>query len=223
MRGGADAVPETAGPENSLMALKKSVSEGILYRNAFLYMLVTLFKLGSKKNLRFQIAAQYISAGESVLDVASGGGWLRDYIPASCSYTCIEMGDAFTKSLAKRNVSFMKMNLHQGIDGLKTKFDTAVMIISLYQFRHTSIDQLLEQFKEVANKVVIVEEVSALENNELTIKDKALNYLCKTEYFMPTKILSAHEFRAICEKHGYEVKIDSRKNSYMIATCAGKH
>lgn len=205
------------------MLLKKTASEGILYRNTFLYMLVTFLKLRSKKNLRFQIAAQHISPGESVLDVASGGGWLRDYLSATCTYTCIEVGDAFIQSLTKRDVRFIKMNLHQGMSELITKYDTVVMIISLYQFRHTSLDQLMDQFKKIANKVVIIEEVSLSESDELTIKDKILNFLCKTEYFMPTKILSAHEFSAICEKHGYEVKIDSRKNNYMIATYTNIH
>lgn len=200
------------------MIFKKTIFAGILYRSNLLYAFQTFLKLRSKKSLRFQIAAQYISPGESVLDVASGGGWLRDYIPASCSYTCIEVGDAFIQSLTRRNVKFLKMDLHQGMGELKTKFDTVVMIISLYQFRHTSLEQLLDQFKEIANKVVIVEEVSLLENNGLTVKDIVLNYLCQTEYFMPTKILSAHEFRTICEEHGYVVKIDSRRNSYMVAT-----
>jgi len=198
--------------------------EGILYRSNFLYALQTFLKLRGNNKLRFEIAAQFISPGESVLDVASGGGWLRDHIPASCSYTCVEVGDAFIQSLTKRDVKFIKANLHQGIGELKTKYDTVVMIISLYQFRHTSLDQLMEQFKEIANKkVVIVEEVSVAENNGLTIKDKVLNYLCRTEYFTPTKILSAHEFSAICEKHGYAVTVDSRRNQYMIATYAGVH
>ena len=205
------------------MFFKKSAAEGILYRNSFLYMLVTFVKLRSKNNLRFQIASQFISPGESVLDVASGGGWLRDYIPDSCRYTCVEVGDAFIQSLTKRGVSFIKMNLHQGMGELKQNYDTVVMIISLYQFRYTSLDQLMSQFKEIANKVVIVEEVSISENNKLTIKDKVLNYLCQSEHFMPTKILTAHAFSAICKKHGYEVKIDAHKNNYMIATYTGAY
>jgi hypothetical protein len=204
-----------------MMLGTKLKSEGILYKNSFFYMLVTFLKLRGNKNLRFQIAARHILPGQSVLDVASGGGWLRDYIPATCSYACIEVGDAFIQSLAKRQVNFVKMDLHQGMGELAGRYDVCVMLISLYQFRHTSADLLMRQFKEVANKVVIVEEVADSEVGGLTVKDKILNYLCRTEYFVPTKILSEHQFRELCKKHGYDVSVDERKKNYMIATHAG--
>ncbi len=181
---------------------------GIHYRNCFIYELFTFLKLGIRCHLRYNIAAQYIVSGESVLDVCAGTGRFCGYLPRGCNYFTIEASDGFIPMLSKRSKKNIKINLHEGIEiGRFFRVDVVVMLISLCQFRDTSMNQLLEGFKRIAQKkVVIIEDVLASKDEHRSLKRKIMNYLCAEDYFLPLRLFSFEEFRAVMLRHNYICK-----------------
>jgi hypothetical protein len=179
--------------------------KGIHYSNPFVYNLLTFLKLWRGYNARFRIAAGYVAQNSSVLDVCSASGELKGYLQENCAYECIEMSPVFTKLLDKKKIKCHRADMHRGIDGSSLRFDCLVMIISLCQFRETSINALLEDFKKIAKKVVIIEDVTEKIRPKGSIVQKIMNYLCATDYFVPMRLFTAAEFRSTMQEHGYTV------------------
>lgn len=182
---------------NKIIRLK-----GILYRNQTIYKLLDRIKLRKDSELRFKIANTYIDIGSSVLDVCSASGELKDFLFEDVDYHTMECSLEFTSVLNKKGIKNFEINLHTtDINNQNLKVDVVVMIISLYQFRDTTMHNLLEVFKSIAKKVVIVEEV--LEKRRSQLKDNIMNYLSATDYYLSTKLFTINEFEQIMEKHDY--------------------
>ena len=180
--------------------MKTISARGIHYQSPPIYEFFTLLKLRRDYRLRYQIAAQFIKPGESVLDVCAGYGEFRKFIPRSCDYQALEASLAFNKELARKKIPYQRKNLHEGLDTQVPAVDVAVMLISLCQFQNTTLHPLLEDFKKIARKVIIVEDV---QNKTPRFVEKFRDYLCATEYYLPMKLFSADQFEAAMKQHGY--------------------
>jgi len=180
--------------------------QGIHYRSRWFYELQNRFKLGRDYALRFKIAAEYLKPGVSVLDLCSGFGEFKDYLPPGCRYRCIEASAEFTKILQKKNIPVLVYDLHQTISLESLNADAAVMIVSLCHFRSTTAGELLEALKQTAHRVIIVEDVLDQPRGEQSWIHKAMNYFCRTEYYRPTHLFTAEEFEALMRRHGYECR-----------------
>ncbi len=177
--------------------------KGIHYRNAFIYSLLTFLKLGRDFSLRYKIASEYIKPGDFVLDVCAGVGRLADFLPQDCKYLAIEASPEFAAILSRRGLDCKKVDLHTGTMPAGLRTDVAVLIISLCHFRQTSLDILLESFKKISRKVVIVEDVLLKKRGKNSLLQKAMNYFCSTAYFLPMELFTITEFEQAMRKHSY--------------------
>lgn len=177
--------------------------KGQYYQNPYIYNFLTFLKLWKDCSLRFEIARANVEEGQSVLDVCGGTGRLREFLPSGCSYACVDASSGFGPALLKQGIKYIQTDLHNGVDIKRLKSDVVIMVVSLYQFRHTSMHDLLESFKDIAKKVVIVEDVLPQGKVEKTLKKKIINYLCAVEYFQPLELFSAQEFKDVMRAHGY--------------------
>ena len=178
--------------------------KGIHYTNSCAYKLQTFCKLRSQYCKRFEIASNYINEGEEVLDICAGTGELRKFLPRKCKYNAVEASTSFASLMARDCIDCSIIDLHEGIGSFKRKADVVVMIISLCQFRNTSVDSLLEDLKRIARRVVIVEDVIPKKTNMRGFIDKAMNYFCATDFYRPTELLTRTEFESLMRDHGYE-------------------
>lgn len=193
------------------MSKKITFPKGILYSHPFIYNFLTKIKLKNNYHLRYKIATQYIQPGNSVLDVCAGQGGLKNFLPKDCDYICIEAGSEFISELFKKKIKHFSINLHEGINIRDLQVDVIVMIVSLYQFRNTSIHNLLEDFKKITKKAVIVEEVLLNKRSNNCICQKILNYLCASDYYIPTELFSIDEFEQVMHEHNYKCKRHSER------------
>lgn len=178
---------------------------GAIYRSRTLYNAITRLKLGADFETRYKLAAAHVRPGESVLDLCAGWGELARFLPPGASYAAVEASPEFARLLAKRGIANAPLNLHEGWPASAPKADAIVMLISLYQFRGTTLESLLEGFKASARKVVIVEDVLESERGEDSLVSRAINYLCATDYYVPMELLTRERFRALLGAHGYRV------------------
>jgi hypothetical protein len=183
-----------------------TIFAGIHYQSPLVYNFFAAVKLGRDYHLRYRLAAQYIKQGESVLDVCAGFGEFRNFLPANCSYQTIEASSSFHQKLAGRGITNSAHNLHQGLNVALPSVDVITMIISLCQFRDTSLDQLLEDFKKIAKRVIIVEDVLPEEEKTPPLVEKVRDYLCATGYYSPMQLFSVKGFQAAMAGHGYQCR-----------------
>lgn len=188
--------------------------KGSHYRSEFLYTAFTLLKLGRKRHLRYRIVRQYIQPADSVLDVCSGSGRLKDFISEECAYAAIEASPEFISILQRKGIKHISWNLHAGWPESILSPDVIVMVISLYQFRNTSAGLLLESFKNLASRVIIVEDVLSRPRREGSLLQQAINYLCATGYYVPVARYTRSEFAELMRCHGYQCREASER--YMV-------
>ena len=189
---------------------------GSHYRSEFLYNAFDLLKLGWKRHLRYLIVRQYIKPADSVVDVCSGSGRLKDFIPKDCPYTAIEASPEFASILQRKGINHILWDLHAGWPESIFSSDVIVMVISLYQFRKTSVDILLESFKKAASRVVIIEDVLSRPGKEGSFLQQAVNYLCATGYYVPVDLYTRSEFTELMRSHGYQCQEASGR--YMVGS-----
>ena len=180
-----------------------SLLKGIHYTSPLAYKFQTFCKLGPQVNKRFEIASRYVKNGERVLDLCAGTGDLKKFLPGGCTYRAIEGSTAFASTIEKKCIDCTILDLHDGMSGFNNTADTAVMIISLCQFRDTSVNSLLEDLKKISRRVVIVEDVLLRKTNMRGFIDKAMNYFCATDFYRPTELLTRIEFESLMRDHGY--------------------
>ena len=180
--------------------------KGIRYRNAFVYNFLMLLKYRNNQNLRYKIVAEYIKPGDSVIDFCSGDGGLKKLLPYGCSYAGIEASPEFAAVLSKKNIKCHMVNLHNGLSISNLESDICVMLISLCQFRSTSVDSLLDSLKTVARRVVILEKVAKKKVSEESFIYRMNHYLCATDYYIMVQEFTTEEFKKIMERHGYKSK-----------------
>ena len=180
-----------------------ALTRGIHYQSPEVYKFFTALKLRKQYSLRYFIAAQYVRPGEAVLDVCAGFGEFRKFLPLSCTYQAIEASPSFNMELSKRTIPHHSMNLHDGVSADVPSVDVITMIISLCQFRDTTADQLLEDFKKIAKRVVIVEDVLPKQKITPRFVERVRDYLCATDYYIPMRLFSVDEFQAVMREHAY--------------------
>lgn len=180
--------------------------KGIHYRNIHVYNFLTWLKLRSEYNLRYKIARSYINAGESVLDVCSGPGKLKEFIPLGCEYMAMEASPQFISNLLKQGIKTSSFNLHQGLPADNLKVDVVVMLISLCQFRQTSLNRLLEDFKRIGKRIVIIEDVLSRRRSMKNFIQRIMNFLCGQDYFIPMELFTVDEFKKTMQAHRYEYR-----------------
>ncbi|MFH1692596.1 MAG: class I SAM-dependent methyltransferase [Candidatus Omnitrophota bacterium] len=177
--------------------------EGVNYRNAFAYSLLSRLKLGRDSMLRYKIASEYIKPGDFVMDVCAGVGELVAFLPQDCRYLGIEASPEFVATLLHKGLNCKKIDLHESFNIGNTTADIIVMIISLYHFRNTTLECLLEAFKKFSKKVVIVEDVLIKKRAKASLRQRAINYLCSTDYYLPVELFTAAEFEQVMQRHSY--------------------
>jgi len=180
--------------------------KGLNYRSSVAYDIMDFLKLRGHYDLRFRIAAEYLSPGQSVLDVCAGNGRLRRFLPHGCKYYCIEKSPQFRAALARQGVEYFDLDLHKGLKGFDSKFDVLVMLISLCQFRSTSAYSLLEDFKNIAKKVIIVEEALMKKRSAGSLRQRLMDYLGAVEYYVPCELFTFPEFENMMRDHNYIFK-----------------
>lgn len=187
---------------------------GLLYRSPLFYTYMNKLKLGQHENARFKIAASYISEGDSVCDICSGLGLLREYIPAACQYFSVEKSPQFSKILAQKGVLNYPLNVELEDISAVCRADVVVMIVSFYSFSCRARHRLLEDLKKCAyKKVLILEESYSCSNssNKLhwwikiskMIGNKIMGYLTEIDYMTRCKLLTARKIKEEFSKHGY--------------------
>ena len=127
----------------------------------------------------------------------------KKYLANSCDYMAVEASLEFASILSKRKIKYFQLNLHEGLNIVLKKVDVITMIISLCQFRDTSMHDLLECFKRMANKVIILEDVLVKPRDKNSFLQRTMNYLCSTDYYQPITLLTADEFKRIMAEHNY--------------------
>lgn len=186
--------------------------KGTHYRNEFVYNALAFLKLGREYDLRYKIAASYIGSAGSILDVCSGPGRLRRFLPKSCSYTAIDASPEFHSHLQRKGVEAIAWDLHKGWPLFVREADVIVMVISLSQFRTTSADDLLESFKKSSKRVVIIEDVLFRSRPPGSLIQRVINYLCRTDYYVPVDSWYTQlEFKQLMKAHGYQCEVVSRR------------
>jgi len=190
--------------------------KGLHYNNILIYNLITKLKFKGFEKLRFDIAKNLIRDGESVLDICSGPGELRKFLPETCTYAAVEMSPKFINHLQKNNIQTFSINLHDEFN-LDYEVDTIIMIYSLYQFKNTSARNLLNEFKRVATKkVIIVEEILEEKNEAIPSKYSSLyiaqrigmvarDYLCSLDFYRPTNLFGEDEFKKLMSASEYQI------------------
>jgi ubiquinone/menaquinone biosynthesis C-methylase UbiE len=201
--------------------------KGAHYNNLLIYNLITKLKYGGSEKLRFEIAKNLIMGGESVLDICAGTGELSNFLPESCQYTAVEMSPKFTAHLKKNNIKTFNINLHNDEFNLDDEVDTIIMIYSLYQFKETSALKLLDKFKRLARKkVIIIEEILEKKNEAISNENSSLyiaqrigmvlrDYLCSLDYYKPMSLYEEDAFTKLMSDSGY--KITSFSNICTVA------
>ena len=177
--------------------------KGIQYRSRLFYQTQTLIKLGPAWQHRFRLAAAHIPEGVSVLDVCAGPGDLHRHLPSGCRYTALDASPDFTRHMTARQIPCLVHDLTRSLDAIDDHFDVAVMIISLCHFGHARAQSLLTELTRLADKVVIVEEITENVRPEGSRLQRTMNFLTATDYASSYSILSATEFKRIVTAAGY--------------------
>lgn len=199
--------------------------KGILYNSVTIYNLVTKLKLGSHYSFRYELCASYIKAGDTVLDICAGPGELKNYLPPSVKYETIELSKAFIAALQKKGISNHKINLHSFNEGnLPTTYDVVVMLISLYPFRNSNINKIINFMKDKGKKIIILEEVNLEDNFKKYSRWKYIcqklgklfrDYVCHTDSAKPADLFSEKEFIEIMNRHHFST--EKHPHGYILA------
>lgn len=188
-----------------------SFAKGIHYRSPLVYNLLDYIKRGVRRDLRYRIVLSYLKGASSVLDLCGGTGQLKEFLPKDCQYSICDASPDFIAHSHRECAARFQWNLHNGLPGFSFKVDAVVMIISLCQFRETSIDVLLEAVKDIGSTVVIVEEVFFPSERQIALIRWARNYLCATDFFVPTELFTSEEFESVMKRHQYDfIRYDKR-------------
>lgn len=187
------------------MKLIDKYFKGLLYKSEIVYTLAALYKFGFKQHERFNLAVQNIEPGESVLELCPAYGKLIHYLPENCSYRCIDASPHFIKALKARKINCLNMDLRKGLDHVE-KVDVIVIIDSLCHFRETSVDCLLENFKSIAKKIIIIECLERKDRSRGTLMRRLVYYLTAMSYYLPVDMFYYSEFESLLDKHNYQCR-----------------
>ncbi len=101
--------------------------KGIHYKSWFVYKLITYLKLGYRYNIRYTIAESYVKPGDVVLDICSGVGELKSFLPENCQYICLDASFEFSKKLSQKRIKYVNSNLHEGLNFEHQNVDIIIM------------------------------------------------------------------------------------------------
>lgn len=187
------------------MKIFPALGKGLHYRNPLVYHFFDYMKRGVQYQRRYKIALEYLGDVSSVLDVCAGTGRFKRFLPQDCRYIALDASREFIARMKRKGIASVCQDLHQGMPRIPSRADAVVMIISLCQFRGTSIDRLLEDFKQTGSRVIIVEEVSPQGDKHSFIR-RMRNYLCSTDFFIPFDLFTSGEFRDVMQRHQYHFR-----------------
>ena len=185
--------------------------KGIHYSNRLFYNGTTWCMLGRDYYQRFHLAAQYIQSGDVVLDVCAGFGQLRNFLPEAGTYKAIEGNTSCIKHLQDARLDCVHVNLHKGVDLTNCSIDVIVMIISLYQFRNTSVELLLDTFKKHAKQIIIIEDAYSSLLRYCKPMQRLKHYLCACPEYSPASLFTHDEFIALMKTHQYTAIHSSKR------------
>jgi SAM-dependent methyltransferase len=192
------------------MKIFPALGKGLHYRNPLVYHFCDYMKRGVHYQQRYKIALEYLRGVFSVLDVCAGTGRFKRFLPQDCRYTALDASREFIARMERKGIVHIRRDLHRGMPRIPLRVDAVVMIISLCQFRGTSIDRLLEDFKQTGSRVIIVEEVSP-RGDTLSFIRRMRNYLCAADFFVPFDLFTSDEFRDVLQRHQYHfIRHDER-------------
>lgn len=192
--------------------------KGVHYRSRLFYRAQTLVKLGKGHGDRFRIAANYIIPGSRVIDICSGPGDLRHYLPPGCRYSGLEASPSFVRHLDRRNIPCHQHNLQLPLAPLKIKADVATMLISLCHFHRERALSLLAELSRLAHTVIIVEEVTQKKRPATSALQAVMNYLSATAYTASYQIMTDKEFYELVQVAGYRYERISQR--YAVGICS---
>jgi len=197
----------TAFQEEEAMTRNKFSLFGIVYRSPIIYNLLTFLKKGPAHRKRFRIIRDYIDQGGSILDVCAGDGTMRRYLMENCKYLAVDASRGFIQALRKKGLDCFYADLHQGLPLAENSYDNVIMLISLYEFRDSSLNSLLDDCKRIAaKKVIILEEVLSGDTRyESLFARRVRKYLCATEYQVTSRLFTFEEFKECLKSHGFEI------------------
>lgn len=196
--------------------------KGLVYKSPRLYTFLMRMKYASHDCERYRCAASYMHEYDTVLDLCAGPGLLKEYMPTDCTYTALDASNEMILHLKKRHIPTIQHDLHSGYPYLEKKYSVATMLLSLYQFRKTSINALLEAMQGEHDHVVIVEWVLQKKSFVSHAAEMMRNYLCDTNYSHPTELFLVSEFKELMHAHnfvcvegpaGYMIAIGGRKTA----------
>lgn len=185
--------------------------KGIHYGSLAVYSFLTMLKLGTDYHARYRIACRHVKPGDYVIDVCAGAGQFSRFLPQGCDYLAIEASPGFIKHLSAKGLKNKPLNVHGGLKIRDLKADVVVMLISLCHFKETSLHVLLEDFKKLGKRVVIVEDVLLKERRKESLIQSVMNYLCSTDYFVPMELFTRQEFCRVMRGHGYSCQARGRR------------
>ena len=118
----------------------------------------------------------------------------------------------------KKNINFIKLNC-KNFNIIKSKFDFAVMIVSLYQFKN-NLRKVIRNLKKISKKkIIIIEEI--LPPNEAVslknIKKKIRDYLCSSNFYEKNNgLFSLLEFKILMEKNKFKLNKKFINNNILV-------
>ena len=118
----------------------------------------------------------------------------------------------------KKNINFIKLNC-KNFNIIKSKFDFAVMIISLYQFKN-NLRKIIKNLKKISKrKIIIIEEILPL--NEAVslknIKKKIRDYLCSSNFYEKNNgLFSLLEFKILMKKNKFKLNKKFINNNILV-------
>ncbi len=187
------------------------LGKGMHYRDSLVYNFFDYMKRGVNYQRRYKIASEYLRDVSSVLDVCAGTGRLKRFLPRNCRYTALDASREFIAQIKREGTAHICWDLHRGMPDVAFKVDAAVMIISLYHFRKTSVNNLLEDLKGMGSRVIIVEEISPQQRKGHSLADRVMSYFCSADFFVPAALFTSDEFRDVMQRHQYNfIRYDER-------------
>jgi hypothetical protein len=146
------------------------------YSSPALYQLLIRFLYRKYFNERYQVVADEIPAGCSVVDVCAGEAflYLKYLKKKSVTYIAVDNSPHFAQWGLRRGIDYRKLNVF--IDKIPTA-DVVIMMASLYQFYPHEKETVQKLIRSARKKVIITEPISNLSSSQINFIAKFANWL----------------------------------------------
>ena len=151
------------------------VESGIFYSNIIDPLLAQLRKK----------VAQQIKPGERVIDIACGtGAQVFEIADSSASVTGVDLSESMvkfaTKKAGKKNISNASFVVGDATDlsaFYAREFDVAILSMALHQFNTELQTPILNEIKQVAKRIIILDYAVPLPKNYVGVASKVAEFL----------------------------------------------